>query len=248
MISSNAKQSDAMIENQWRGMFIFGGITAILTLIGITLDIVFGSITGGNIAALPQTAIDRFLQFQQNPLLGLYNLDLLNVINQIILIPAYFAIFAALRKTNYPMALFALIICLIGSTVFITTNTALPMMELSKKYAIESSDAQKMLLAAAGEAMLARGMHGSLGVFLGFLLPDIGGLLLAAAMLHGNVFSRATALTGISGSVLMSVYFVLVTFVPAVKEMATAVAMPGGLLLMAWMVLFTIRLFQLGKQ
>jgi hypothetical protein len=172
----------------------------------------------------------------------------LNVINQIIIIPAYFAVFAALRKTNFPLALFALITCLIGATIFITTNTALPMLELSRKYAVESSDTQKMLLAAAGEAMLARGMHGSLGVFLGFLLPDVGGFLLAVAMLHGKVFNLATALSGIFGSVLMAIYFVLVTFVPSVKEMATAVAMPGGLLLMAWMVLFTIRLFQLGRK
>jgi hypothetical protein len=247
MISSKDDQSNAVIENQWRRVFVFGGIAAVLVLIGIIVDIVIGSITGGNIAALPVTAIGRFHQFEQNPLLGLYNLDLLNVVNQIIMIPAYFAIFAAMRKANFPMALFALIICLIGSTVFITTNTALPMMELSKKYAIESSDSQKMLLAAAGEAMLARGMHGSLGVFLGFLLPDIGGLLMSVAMLRGKVFSRATALTGITGSVLMSVYFVLVTFVSAVKEMATAVSMPGGLLLMSWMILFTIKLFQLGK-
>jgi hypothetical protein len=38
-----------------------------------------------------------------------------------------------------------------------------------------------------------------------------------------------------------------VTFAPDVKDMATAFSMPGGLLLMAWMVMFTIRLFQLGR-
>ncbi len=229
-------------------MFTFGGVMAVFGLIGITLDVIIGTITGGDLSSLPQTAVGRFELFQENPLFGLYTLDLLNVINQILFIPAYFAVVAAMRKTNFPLALFALVTFLIGSTVFITTNTALPMMELGQKYAAATSDAHKLLLAAAGEAMLARGMHGSPGVFLGFLLPNIGGLMIAMAMLRGKIFNRATALTGIAGSILIMAYIILVTFAPAVKEMATAVSMPGGLLMMAWIILFTIKLFQLGKQ
>lgn len=49
----------------------------IVGLIGVLLDVVIGTATGGDLSALPQTAIDRFAQFQENPLLGLYNLDLL---------------------------------------------------------------------------------------------------------------------------------------------------------------------------
>jgi hypothetical protein len=32
-----------------------------------------------------------------------------------------------------------------------------------------------------------------------------------------------------------------------IENMATAFTMPGGLLLMAWMIKFTIKLFKLGK-
>ena len=38
-------------------------------------------------------------------------------------------------------------------------------------------------LAAAGEAMLARGTHGSLGVFIGFCLPTLAGLAMSFVML-----------------------------------------------------------------
>ena len=44
----------------------------------------------------------------------------------------------------------------------------------------------------------------------------------------------------------MLIYVVLVTFAPTVKNMAMAFAMPGGLLLLAWMIMITIRLFRLG--
>ena len=235
-------------ESQWQGIYIIGGITTIIALIGIVLDVIFGSVTGGNLSALPQTAIERFAQFQINPLLGLYNLDLLNIINTMILIPAYFALYAAHRKTNNAYALLALIIFLVGSTIFITTNSALPMLELSRKYASTTTESQKTLFAAAGEAMLARGTHGSLGVFIGFVLPNIAGLIMSFAMLTGKVFSKVTSYLGIAGSALILLYIVLVTFAPNIKDMATAFAMPGGLLSMAWMVMFTIRLFQISRK
>ena len=234
-------------EAQWKGFYTLGGIAAILSLIAVMADIVIGSSMGGNLSALPQTAVDRFFQFQQNAWLGLYNLDLLNTVNQLISIPIYFALYAVHRKINKPYAHLTLIIFLIGTTVFVTTNTALPMLELSRKYAA-ATESQKALLAAAGEAMLARGEHGSLGVFFGFALSTIAALLMSLVMLQGRVFSKINSYTGIIGNVLMFVYVVLVTFNPAVKNTAVAFAAPGGLLLMAWMVMFTIRLFQLGSQ
>jgi hypothetical protein len=235
-------------ENEnWRGVYITGGIATIVALIGIVLDVIVGSTTGGNLSTLPQTAVDRFAQFEISPLLGLYNLDLLNIVNQIFLIPAYVALYAAHRKTSHAFSLLALIIFLVGTTVFVTTNTALPMLELSNKYAVATTESQKSLLAAAGEAMLVRGSHGGLGVFIGFLLPNIAGLIMSFAMLSGKIFGKVTSLMGIVGSSLILSYIVLVTFAPNVKDMATAVSMPGGLLLMAWMVMFTIKFFKLGN-
>jgi hypothetical protein len=40
----------------------------------------------------------------------------------------------------------------------------------------------------------------------------------------------------------------LVTFVPGADKSALALAMTGGLLIMAWMVLFALRLFRLAKK
>ncbi|OJX43807.1 MAG: hypothetical protein BGO78_02250 [Chloroflexi bacterium 44-23] len=234
-------------ETQWRSICTIGGVFTILALIGILLDVVIGSITGGNLSTLPPTAIARFAQFQKFPLLGLYNLDLLNLINQLLLIPTYFALYAAHRKTGNAFAQLALIIFLVGTSIFITTNTALPMLELSNKYAGATSEAQKILLASAGEAMLARGAHGSLGVFIGFLIPNIAGLTMSLAMLSGKVFNKITSYLGIMGSAFLMLYIVLVTFAPMIKDMATAFAMPGGLLSIAWMILYAIRLFQLGQ-
>ena len=232
-------------ESQWKSIYVIGGTATILSLAAVTLDIFIGSAMGVNLSELPQTAVERFAQFQQNAWLGLYNLDLLNTVNQLISIPVYFALYAALRKTNKPYALLALIIFLLGTAIFISNNTALPMLELSRKYAL-ADETQKTLLVAAGEAMLVRGEHGSLGVFVSFLLPTLSALIFSFVMLQGYVFSKANANIGIFGNVLMLVYILLVTFAPTVKNMAMAFAMPGGLLLLAWMIMITIRLFRLG--
>jgi hypothetical protein len=234
-------------EKQWQNVYLCGGIAALMALIGILLDVIAGSILGGNLTELPQTAVERFVQLQQNPALGLYNLDLLNSITQLILIPAYFALFAAHRKVQSAYAGLALVTFLVGTTLMVANNTALGMLELSNKYAAAITDSQRTLLAAAGEAMLGRGAHGSPGMLIGFLLPNIAGIIMSFAMLSGGLFSRLASYLGLIGSSLMVLYLSLVTFIPGVKTIATAFAMPGGLLLMAWMIIFAIRLLQLGR-
>ncbi len=73
-------------------------------------------------------------------------------------------------------------------------------LELSHKYAASTTESQKTLLAAAGEAMLVRSSHGSLGVFIGFVLFNIGGLMMSFIMLTGKIFNKVTAGMGIAGS------------------------------------------------
>ena len=234
-------------ENQWKSIYFLGGITTVIVLLGALLDVSIGTITGGNLSALPQTAIERFAQFHDNTFLGLYNLDLLNSINQMILIPAVFALYAAHRTVNSAYSLLALTIFLFGSVLLVSNNTALPMYELSRHYFATAIESQKALYAAAGESMLAQGVHDSLGAFLGFFIPNIANLIMAMVMLQGGVFSKVNAWVGIIGSIFMLLYLLLVHFVPGVETMATAFAMPGGLLLMAWMIMFAIRLFKLSR-
>jgi len=232
-------------EAQWKNIYLLGGITAVLSLLAVIADIVIGSALGSDLTVMPQTAVERFAQFQQNPWLGLYNLDFLNTVNQLISIPVYVALYAAHRKSNQPFGLLALIVFLIGTTIFAANNVALPMFALSQKYAA-APEAQRALLACAGEALLARGEHGGLGVFFSFSLPTLAAFIFSLAMLQGKIFSKTNACIGIAGNIFMLAYVILVTFAPAVKQMAMAFAMPGGLLLIAWMVMFTIRLFRLG--
>jgi hypothetical protein len=232
-------------EKQWNSIYTLGGVAAIIALLGILLDVVIGIVTGGNLSALPQTAIDRFTEFHDNKFLGLYNLDLLTIIVQMIVIPTYFALFAVHRNANKAYGFLALIVFLFGSVIMVANNTALSMLELSNKFFSTTIESQKSLYAAAGESMLVQGAHGSPAIFLGFFIPNIANLIMSIVMLKGKVFSKINSWIGIIGSILMFLYVILVNFGSGVENMATAFAMPGGLLLMVWMIMFTIRLFKL---
>jgi hypothetical protein len=234
-------------ENQWKVICTLGGITTIIALAAISLDVVIGNIDGGNLSALPQTAVDRFAQFHDNKFLGLYHLDLLNIIVQMILIPTYFALYAVHRNVNKAFGSLALIVFLFGSVIMVANNKALPMLELSNKFFSSTIESQKSLYVAAGESMLVQGAHGSPAIFLGFFIPNIANLIMSIVMLKGIVFSKTNSWTGIIGSILMLMYVILVNFGTVIENMATAFAMPGGLLLMAWMIMFTARLFKLSK-
>lgn len=235
-----------MLQQQWRNIYRVGGFAALIALCGTVVDIVYGSISSGDLSLLPQTAVDRFSELQSSWLLGLYHLDLLNILTAIIMVPAYFALTALHRKKNLPYAALAMILSIIGTTIFVTTNSALPMLELSDKYYSTVSEPQRLLIAAAGEAMLVRGAHGGLGVFIGFTFLTIASLGMSLVMFQGRIFNRTVSICGVIGNTLLLVYIFLVTFVPAVQNIAVTIAAPGGLLAMAWTLMIGVKLVKLG--
>ncbi len=243
---SNLNSVTSSVDTKWKSVILVGSICTFIALIGTIIDIAFGTITGGNLAELPQTAVERFTQLQSNPILGLYNLDLLNIIVQLLMIPSYLALYVVLKRVIPGGSLLAFIIFLVGTIAMLTGNAALPIYELSSKYFATSSESQKLLYAAAGEALLAKGIHGSYGMFIGFILPNLGGILISWLMMKSGIFSKSNAWLGLAGSIVISIYLVLVTFVPEVKSMATLFAAPGGLMLMSWMLLFAFRLHKLS--
>jgi len=100
--------------------------------------------------------------------------------------------------------------------MFVTGNPALTMLDLSHKYFTADSSEQGMLLAAAGEAISAKGSHGRLGVFIGVAHPTVANVMISCVMLNGKVYNHTTSSIGIIGNSVMMVYFIMVTFMPDV--------------------------------
>ena len=87
----------------------------------------------------------------------------------------------------------------------------------------------------------------SLGAFPGFFLSSIGTFVMAFATLKGRLFSRATACVGVTGIALLIIYIAGVTFLPVTGPFLMAIALPGGLLMIAWNVMVAAKLFRLSS-
>jgi hypothetical protein len=114
------------------------------------------------------------------------------------------------------------------------------MLSLSGQYASATTDAQRSLLIAAGQAMLAEGQTRA-----GIPLIEFVSLVISVVMLRGKAFSKATAYAGILGNALLMVFEAILAFFPAFLNVGLIIAGGGGLAIMIWYVLVGRRLLQL---
>lgn len=120
------------------------------------------------------------------------------------------------------------------------------MFVLSNQY-VAATDAQKALLAAVGEGVLARGEDFTPGSFLGFIMGELATLIISLVMLRGRIFSKAAAYTGILGCVFLSICTIWATFIPVLYEISMIFGLLGGLIMLTWYILVAWGLFRLGR-
>lgn len=230
----------------WKRLYRVGG-TAALLAVGVGLIESGITFLPAARSAVTVTVVDWFRLFQGHPFLALRNLGLLNMFFNLTAIPAYLALYAALRKTNHGLAALATITAYIGVAIFFGTNRAFPMLDLSHRYAAATTDAERASLVAAGEAMLSVGQSHVPGTFPAFFFAEAAGIAISVAMLQSNVFAPVNATLGIVGFALLMVSESLMSFVPAWESVGLILAMVAGLLSMAWYVLTALRLLKLGR-
>lgn len=170
------------------------------------------------------------------------------VFNLALSLPLFAALVAAQRRTIRQLAGLAILVQLVGSAVYISNNAALPMLDLSGRYAAAASEEERASCLAAGQALLARGEDFTPGAYLGFLLPSLGSMLMAAALILGGVFHRATGWAGLVGTICMLSFTTWVTFVPTGFGLAMPIAAVGGLLSLAWYALLARDLLRLARK
>ncbi len=244
--SAGRPQVEGM-DSSWKSLYKFAGAAVLIAVLLYVLDIVL-TFGGGGTGPAIRSSTDWFRSIQANWLFELRNLGLINVIALSVAMPLYLALFVAHRRTYGAYALLALIIYLVGSAIYIANNPAIPMFALSGKFTAATTDTQRTLLAAAGEAILAGGEDFTPGAFVGFIFTEIAGIIISFVMLRGRIFGKAASITGILGYSFLSIYTVLATFVPSLFNVAMIIALVGGLSVLAWYVLVGRRLFQLSGQ
>lgn len=243
-IKSGAVNTQAT-DFSWRNLYRIGGIAALGTVVVGLVEIGITFLPGGN--TTKSTVFDWFTHFQNNPFMGLRDLGLLNILFYALDIPIFFALFIAHRKSSQTLAALAMIVSFIGVAVFYSTNRAFAMLDLSNQFVLATSEVQRSILAAAGQAMLSVGQSHTPGTFLAFFLSESASLLVSAVLLRGRLFSKANVYVGFIGFSFMLIFEICASFGSSLQGWVMILAMVGGILSLIWEVLVALRLFQLSR-
>lgn len=217
-----------------RGLYLFGGIAALLTVVLGTTEVLLEAGSSA-LAGGPVTASEWYTLLQTNRLLGLALLEVFEVV----LLPLgglmFLALYAALRRTSESLMAIVIVCELISIAIFLSSNIALGMLNLSGQYAVAATEAQRALLLTTGQVLLTT-WQGT-GHFLTFFLGSLAGVLASIAMLRSNSFGRVTAGVGIAANLLGLPG-------PALGFLLWTV---NGLLVLVWSILVGFRLVQLAR-
>lgn len=229
MNKSKFDQEDA----RWQWLYRWGGIGALIVALFIPLQIVVFMAWPP-----PTTAQGYFTVFQSNPLIGLLNLDLLLLVDQIVGIVILVALYIALRRTNATAMTVALALGLFAAAAYVASNTGLNMLLLSKQYAAAATDAQRVMYLSAGESMLA--IYNGTAIHVSYILGAMVGTLIGVVMWRSEVFSRATARLAILANVIS-----LGLYVPVV---GLFISIFSVLFLEIFYILVARRFWQMGRR
>ena len=195
-MSSNQFENSGVIDNyDWKHLYQIGGFASLGIAIFIPLQIVIF------ILYPPPTTVEGwFTLFQNNRIIGLLDMDLLLIIDQIFFALIFLALYIKLRHTEESFTLIALISALMGIISYFSSTVAFEMLTLSDKYSSAVSDTEKNNLLTAGQSLLITWTGTSYAI--GYILLGIGILIISVIMLHTTEFKKITAYVGIISGIL----------------------------------------------
>lgn len=226
-------------NQNWKSLYKIGGVAALALLAYclVTMVVVFG------VGSQPQTAQEVLDMLHQNRLAGLLRLDALTTLCMPLYYLLFLSFYIALRKTHETYAAITLLLGCAGLTLFLAAPSFISWLTLSDKFAMATSQEQKILLLAAGEAILVTDIWHSSSAMVGGLLLQTSTVLISVAMLRSNAFSKLTGWVGLVTHGLDLAHIPFLLIVPVVGELLMVI---GGTLYLVWFPLVARDFFRLG--
>jgi hypothetical protein len=222
MSFSNNNNNSSKSTYTWQTLHRLGGVSALAVLVLIPIQMVVFLVWPP-----PSSVIGWFALFQDNAFVGLLDMDLLLIVDYLLLMGVFSALWACLRRANESLLAIALILQLVATATYLASTVAFEMLTLSNQYATATTYAERSIFLAAGQAMLTTWQGTAFDV--SYVLSGLALLIVSAVMLRSRVFSRAAAYVGLSAGVLalvpptagiIGIVFSLVSLVPMVIWLA----------------------------
>jgi hypothetical protein len=221
-----------VVDSQWSALYKIAGAAAVISAVLIPIQVLVFIVWPP-----PSSVVGWFELLQTSPLVGLIDLDLLLVIDNLLLVPIYLALYFVLRRTSESTMLLVAVLGLLVSAMIVASNPAFGMLILSNRYAAGASAGVWSMALGAGQVLLAswEGTAFQVAYFLGATV----GIAVGIVMLRSGLFSRLTAYMAILGNAVAFGYYL-----PAIGIYLSVFSV---LFLEIWYILVACSLFQLGS-
>jgi hypothetical protein len=207
----------------WQTLHRVGGMAALAVLVFIPIQMVVFFLWPP-----PNSVIGWFTLFQDNAFVGLLDMDLLLIVDYLLLVGVFSALWAFLRRANESLMAIALILQLVATATYFASAVAFEMLSLSSQYATATTEVERSIFLAAGQAMLATWQGTAFDV--SYVLSGLAIIIVSVVMLRSHhLFSKTTGYAGLSAGVLalvpptagtIGLVFSLVSLVPLVVWLA----------------------------
>jgi hypothetical protein len=222
-------------DSRWRILYRLAGAGALISAVFIPIQVMVFIVWP---PPLDGTAVDWFALFRDNRLIGLLDLDLLLVADNVFLVPIFLALYVLLRRDSESVIAIATALGFLGIVFFIASNPAFEMLSLSDQYAAASNEAQRSTFLAAGEAMLATWEGTAFQTY--YILGSIAGIAIGAVMVRSAVFSNLAGWMAILGNAVG-----LGLYIPIV---GVYISVFSVVFLEVWYILISRRLLHLARR
>ena len=221
------------VESNWKSLYKIGGAAALVSVVFFPIQIVVCLMSPP-----PDSVIGWFTLFQSNRLVGLLDLDLLLIVDQVLAILIFLALYVALRQANESFMAIAIALGLVSTVLFIASNPAFAMLSLSDQYAAAGTEMQRAMFLTAGQAVLVTWQGSAFQA--SYLLGSTVLIIISVVMLQdrSRIFGKSTAYLGILANVIA-----LGLYVP---KIGAYISIFSVVFLWIWYILLARRLFQLG--
>ncbi|MDE3056701.1 MAG: hypothetical protein KGJ59_01920 [Bacteroidota bacterium] len=217
----------------WHPLYKIGGAAAALMAVFIPIQVVVFILWPS-----PTDVTGWFALFQNNKLIGLLDLDLMLIVDQVFMLFIFLALYIVLRKFSQSFMVIGLALGLVGTTTYFSSGSAFEMLSLSNQYAAATTESQRAMLLSAGHVMIANYQGTAFNV--AYVFQGVALLIIAIIMLRSTVFGKATAYVAV-------VLGVMSLLPPTAGIVGMFFALGSLIPLEIWDILIARRLFHLAK-
>lgn len=252
----NENNDSIIIDRKWYGIYKIGGISALLAAVLFRRNIgsEFLLLRNSGVfnfgpTAHPETALDWFNLIHNNRFVALILLNMFDIVNYALVGIIFLSLYGVLKNIDKSKMVFSLSLCFVGITTYFSSNQTFSLLPLSDQYFSASTEQQRIMTLAAGQAILAINNPNTFsqgtGILLSLLFVFLSGLIISSVMLRSNIFNKTTGIIGLVANVTGLFYFIVLIVARNISFVPISLSAP---FLLIWYILIFLKLNKITRQ